>query len=202
LREEARAHRSYLVEYEVDFPLLNQWSAYIPEEAQLAPIYVLAIAGKLAHRHVITLRRPTPPVVVRVLKDIMPQRVHAMKDSAVGSLDLPNVIGVVVVQAIYAARGDLEEHCIRGLGAVSGFHRHRGLPGSPVVRTAQAYDMLAALPLHAPSGGHGTQPGAVIRLHHVGLIGISLGGDIQAVVEMPGIGHSHNTPSPIKTGKR
>ncbi|OQC23623.1 MAG: hypothetical protein BWX70_02777 [Verrucomicrobia bacterium ADurb.Bin070] len=163
--------------------------ADIPKELQLAFVDILKVAVEGAHRNVIPLCRPCLSVIVRVFEDVVAERVDASVDAFVFAFDLFHAVGVVIVEAIDPAVRRFEEHGIRRLGAVGRLNVDRLLPRAAPVGAAHGDDVLAGGTLSAAACGDHAEPGAVVGLDDVRLVGIVVARDGPSVREVARVRH-------------
>ena len=151
--EEALSETSHLCQRHVSGAGVSECLANIPEEADAALVGVVPIDVELANGNRMAIARPRSSSVVAVLEHEVPETVDPSAPSVrIGGpvrLDLPDVVGVVVVENVNPAARNLQHHGVGCFRAVRRLHRNGLAPSAAAVPTEERHHMLALLALAA-----------------------------------------------------
>ncbi len=180
--EEALPESAHLMERDVCSVLVDEGPPDVPEKSYLASVGILAVDFELADADGEPLLRPGTAMIVAVFEDVISLRVDTGAPSAfvgrVVGLDAAEIVGVVIVEGEDASARRLEHNRVGGLGSVGGFDVDGRRPGPPSIGAAQGDHVLAAGAFVSGARGENAEPGAVVGLDDVGLVGVVLGGDL------------------------
>ena len=212
-RHEGGAEVADLVQGDIGGALMDQRAADTPEATHFAAIDVSPVDRGFSDRDFVALLGPRLAVIVAIFENEIAPRIDALLHHAVDTLHFPQIVLVVVVERVEPAGRRLQHGDIGKLRWPRRIDRDQGRPRAAEVGAPRRNDVLAGRAFVAARGGDNADPGPVVGLHDVGLIGIVFGrycpasGDVapihgNAEVRLGRGGSGHQGRGPRSPGTR